>query len=47
MIEGNYKNGLKNGLWIYYNDKNEIDKKQIYNNGALIKEEKIKSEKSE
>jgi len=36
-IEGEYKNGLKNGKWFYYSDKGIQDKMEVYEYGDIIK----------
>lgn len=39
MVFGSYKKGHREGEWIYNNEKGETEKKEIYSNGSLIKEE--------
>ncbi len=39
MISGHYLAGHQDGIWIYYNEKGELTKKEIYNNGVLLKSE--------
>jgi len=35
MITGQYSMGHQNGVWVYYNEKGEITKKETYENGIL------------
>lgn len=35
LIQGLYRNGIEDSIWLYYNRKNEIHRKEIYNHGEL------------
>ena len=39
MIEGQYLSGHQAGIWTYYNEKGAVSKKEIYENGLLVKVE--------
>ena len=39
LYSGNYHDGLRIGTWIYYDDKGNVEKKEIYKNGVIVKEE--------
>jgi len=38
MVSGNYNKNLHDGVWIYYTDKGEVEKKLTYKNGDLTEE---------
>ena len=37
MVEGNYKNGVPNGIWTYYDETGNIVKIETYNAGVAEK----------
>ncbi len=39
MMEGQYSQGHQDGEWIFYNEKGALSKKEIYENGKLVKAE--------
>lgn len=40
-IKGTYKEDLPDGIWVYFTPKNEIIKKEHYNDGVLLKTERF------
>ena len=37
IIDGQYKDGIEDSIWTYYNNQNEIIAKKYFNNGELVK----------
>ncbi|SIQ59220.1 MULTISPECIES: toxin-antitoxin system YwqK family antitoxin [Pontibacter] len=42
MLEGSYRNGLKDGLWRRTNKKGQSEIEQLFSNGELVKDQKFK-----
>jgi|WetSurMetagenome_2_1015567.scaffolds.fasta_scaffold196307_1 antitoxin component YwqK of YwqJK toxin-antitoxin module len=45
IFTGRYANGDPDGVWMYYDDKGNPVKKEVYDNGALVSSEEIKTGK--
>lgn len=41
LIKGNYKNGLEDSIWSFYNSKNELILKKYFENGILTKKQAL------
>ncbi|MBF8964864.1 hypothetical protein I0P70_16570 [Pontibacter sp. FD36] len=42
MLEGNYRNGLKDGLWRRTNNKGQSEIEQLFSDGEFVKDQKFK-----
>ena len=47
MIEGNFYHNVRHGAWLYFDEKGEITKKEIFINGTLQGEPNLIKEDQE
>jgi antitoxin component YwqK of YwqJK toxin-antitoxin module len=45
IISGKYAEGDPDGTWLFYDEKGKIEKKEVYDKGALVSSEEMKSGK--